>query len=500
MMASVRKAQAAHQRAGDARDFTTGLVTVATGKNMSVNEEELAEYVDEKYDDHAEAWEGTKELTRNTFKVGEHQGDCEVVGKVGEVVEDVFEIVHDTLRKGVTMGAGSIHGAVRDFHAVAGVSPQGMPAGQDGADIAEGADVVEGANVAEYVGMAKSGAEDVATSAAETVGNLSEIVPPEAVGESVQMAVGGLGEAVTGALVEEGTETLGEMFPVAGLVMPTYSVVDGIIKAGVGAGGLAIGGTAALLGGVIGGLAAPFDGGARWGSAMKVAGRTSAWSASLTGEGTLTAVKGTMGLVNQVPGCQIATVPIKIGCRIGAKSVRQLRLSGGETDSGVDDLEGAITENAVQAETKYQLVSADGKRVLQATSAKVRRGYQYWLGHGGYSLTFGDLQSAEAEEGSSSFWFSGAPGAYRLHSGLHSNNTLFFIGKTYPAQWVVWDVEGKCGDWEKLQLRWHEGGQKFKILGHGGQYVEWVPSKGTFEGGRTESEATEFALRERRRG
>ncbi|CAN0388166.1 unnamed protein product, partial [Hapterophycus canaliculatus] len=46
----------------------------------------------------------------------------------------------------------------------------------------------------------------------------------------------------------------------------------------------------------------------------------------------------------------------------------------------------------------------------------------------------------EAEEDASSFSFSGGADAYRLHSGMYNNNTLFFMGATYPAEWVVWDV------------------------------------------------------------
>lgn len=121
--------------------------------------------------------------------------------------------------------------------------------------------------------------------------------------------------------------------------------------------------------------------------------------------------------------------------------------------------------------------------------------------HGGYSLTFGDPQSAETEEGASSFSFSGSPGTYRLHSGMHNNNTLFFMGATYPAEWVVWDVEGKTtGAWEVLQLKWQEGGEKFKILGHGGQYAKWFEPEGIFKGTRTEWKATEFVLKEKNSG
>eukprot|EP00903_Cladosiphon_okamuranus_P020547 g18859.t1 len=293
-----------------------------------------------------------------------------------------------------------------------------MPAVKDGAETVDG-----------YVDMVKSGVDVVAKSTPKTVRNLFENVPTEAVGESIQAVtedlvdavMPGIGEMALEATLEEVAESAAEMIPVAGALVSSYSLIDGVLKAGVGAGGLAVGGTVAALGGVVGGLAAPFDGGATWGGAMKVAGRTSAWSASMAGEGTLTAIKGGVGLVNQVPGSQAATIPVKIGCRMGADSVRQLRMSGREVDSGVDDFErqGAITENALQVERTYQLVSADGKLLRQATNTKPRRGYKCWLGHGGYSLTFGDLQSTEAEEDASSFSFSGGRGGYyRLHSGM----------------------------------------------------------------------------------
>eukprot|EP00752_Nemacystus_decipiens_P008599 g7678.t1 len=352
----------------------------------------------------------------------------------------------------------------------------------DHVEALEGAMELTGKTFKKVVGRVPDDGPEV-EEVAETAGNLMSDVAPSALRELVQTTTEVAGEA----FMEEVTDTVAEMIPVAGVVMPTYNLVDGLVKAVVGAGGLAVGGTTADLGGLVGGLAAPVDGGATWGSAMKVAGRTSAWSASVAGEGTLTAVKGVAGFVNQVPGAQVATVPIKIISGVGANSVRKLRISGGEIESGIfdDNCEGAVTEDAMQVEKTYQLVSADGKLVLRATSTKPRRGYKKLLGHGGYSLTFGDIQSAEADEEASSFSFSGSPGAYHLHSGMHNNNTLFFIGATYPAQWVVWDVQGKTGEWEKLKLEWQEGGQKFKILGHGGQYVEWVPSKGIFEGGRT---------------
>ncbi|CAB1102597.1 unnamed protein product [Ectocarpus sp. CCAP 1310/34] len=93
--------------------------------------------------------------------------------------------------------------------------------------------------------------------------------------------------------------------------------------------------------------------------------------------------------------------------------------------------------------------------------------------------------------------FSGSPGAYRLHGDMHGGNTLFFLGKCYPAEWVVWDVGGKTdGAWERLELRWQEGGKKFTISRYGGQHVRWKDADGVFRG-TSESKATEFVLKEK---
>lgn len=135
----------------------------------------------------------------------------------------------------------------------------------------------------------------------------------------------------------------------------------------------------------------------------------------------------------------------------------------------------------------------------RSVHTQILGGYHY----GGYSLTFDDPSSAETaekeeDERASSFSFSGCPGAYRLHSGMHDDNTMFFLGASYARDWVVWDVGGKTtGDWEKLELKWQEGGKKFIILGHGGQHVKWRESEGLFKGSRNESKATEFVLKER---
>ena len=119
----------------------------------------------------------------------------------------------------------------------------------------------------------------------------------------------------------------------------------------------------------------------------------------------------------------------------------------------------------------------------------------------GEQKTENEEDEEQGEERSSSYFsFSGSPGAYRLHSGMHGGNTVFFLGVRYPAEWVVWDVAGKTdGKWEKMDLRWREGGKKFTISGHGGQHVRWKQSKGkgVFRGTRTESKAAEFVLRDK---
>lgn len=73
--------------------------------------------------------------------VGEHLENCEVAGKVREVVEDVCSAAHDALPEGVAMVAEGIHGPMRDVHAAGEISSQGMPAVKDGADVVK--DVVD---------------------------------------------------------------------------------------------------------------------------------------------------------------------------------------------------------------------------------------------------------------------------------------------------------------------------------------------------------------------
>lgn len=187
-------------------------------------------------------------LVEGVEAVSEHLANCEVAGKVGEAIEDVCGAAHDTLREGVGMGAEGIHAA----------------------------------------GRALNGAgEEVASQFIETE-------------QMIEAATNSIGEIALDSLAEEAAETAADMLPVVGAIMPTYNLIDGSLKTVVGAGGLVVGGTTAVLGGLVGAVAAPFDGGATWGGAMNVSRRTSAWSASVAGEGTLTAAKGAAGLCNQV--------------------------------------------------------------------------------------------------------------------------------------------------------------------------------------------------------
>lgn len=157
------------------------------------------------------------------------------------------------------------------------------------------------------------------------------------------------------------------------------------------------------------------------------------------------------------------------------------------------------------AETKIGgvLFLFSGSTDLQGLQKFMGDRMPHWAG---YTLTFEDLQSSEKagasaseNEGASAslFSFSGRPGSYYLHSGKHGNNTLFFLGSTMPREWVVWDVPVKAdGDWEAIELQWNIGGYKFKIRGHGGQFVMWTPPDGCFKATGDEGKATQFFLRE----
>lgn len=118
------------------------------------------------------------------------------------------------------------------------------------------------------------------------------------------------------------------------------------------------------------------------------------------------------------------------------------------------------------------------------------------LGLKGTSLTFKDdvTPAPKAEGATSSFTFSGHPGAYRLHSDYHKNLMLFMLGQAHPREWVVWSIDvPTTGEWEVLDLEWGDDG-KVKIKGHEGQYVKWAVSG--FVGTYDKAEATEFTLRQ----
>ncbi|CAM9886306.1 unnamed protein product, partial [Scytosiphon promiscuus] len=113
--------------------------------------------------------------------------------------------------------------------------------------------------------------------------------------------------------------------------------------------GLVAAGAVALGGGVYGAVAAKYDRGASLGGAMNVSMKMSAWSASHLTEGTLHATRGAAGLVNQVPGTQVVTIPTKALCKIGATSVKNLRNSSPQTDpKATDDYKDAITKKMVK--------------------------------------------------------------------------------------------------------------------------------------------------------
>ncbi|CAM9298397.1 unnamed protein product [Scytosiphon promiscuus] len=529
----LRAAKKTSKAAGEAMD----------GEDISRSSQELDGHVDDLYDGHNTSLEGVKDYAGKMFTkldnrvtdqgaevdegfveeageafvsgvkaVSEHLANSEVAGKVGEVIGQVGGAVHDAVREGVGIGAEAIHGAARAVNAGCGVESQGMPEVKDSTEVVE-----------EHADAFKSRAEEVGKTTAEGLEKLGEVAPrvmsvvdpagtmeehATALTKNVGSFVAENIAEVTLEVVEETAEAVAESIPLVGAAVPSYSLTIGTVKVSVAAGGLVVAGGASLYAVLVGLVAARCDRGAAWGRAMEVCRKLSAWSTSVCVEGLCNFATGMTGFLNQVPGCQFATIPAKFLLKRGAKAVKARRNSSPSQETiprRVDDFEGAITQEMVQVGKEYQLVSRDGKNILRASNKKSRRGYQWWLRHRGFSLTFEDLPPAETEEkeeNASSFSFSGSPGAYHLHSGLHNNNTLFFMGATFPAEWVVWGVEGKTagGAWETLEFKWQQGGKYFKILGHGGQYAEWSKGDGVFKGRRSEETATDFVLKEKKSG
>eukprot|EP00752_Nemacystus_decipiens_P017286 g15487.t1 len=164
-----------------------------------------------------------------------------------------------------------------------------------------------------------------------------------------------------------------------------------------------------------------------------------------------------------------------------------------------------ITKNDFRAGTSYALLSSDGRRVLQATDdqsqrfpvdpalAKLSRMIRAPLPRfRGTSLKFTAMTPEQLQFQDSKFIFSSSP-AYRLHSVKHDGRMLFFLGRTKPREWVVWqDHVPPNGSWEVVEMIWD--GAKVKLRGHHGQYVKW--NGVNFVGTDDVTDATEFILRE----
>lgn len=220
----------------------------------------------------------------------------DIVQKAGEVAGPAIDVVHDALREGAKKGAGIVHGTARALNTADGVASEGMPE-IDGIDeVAK--DYVEamdlGGSVREAFDELREKAPDV----------LEAVDPSGAGEEALEACAEQMGKAVVGivgeAAAEELAETVAEVIPGVGVAPPSIHLIHGAGKATAGISGLVTGGVIALVGGVYGAAAAPFDGGAAWGKIINVSRKPSAWGASMSAEGSLIAAKGAVGFVNQV--------------------------------------------------------------------------------------------------------------------------------------------------------------------------------------------------------
>lgn len=231
----------------------------------------------------------------------ENLANSEVVEKVGEGLGHAIGAVHDTVREGVKIGTEATHKVARAVNAADGVTPEGMPEIEDSAEVAERlVDMFE----SEVEGLATSTGEAFDTLREYTPGVVGAVDPSGAMEEAVEACAGQAGETVMEwigeAALEEAAESVAELVPGVGAVIPFWLVVNGTAKATAGACGLVAGGSIALVGGLYGAAAAPFDGGASWGNAMNASRTPSAWGASMGAEGGLIAAKGALGFANQV--------------------------------------------------------------------------------------------------------------------------------------------------------------------------------------------------------
>lgn len=254
--------------------------------------------------------EATEAIVGGGKAISEHLANSEVAGKAGEVVG----ACHDALREGAKKGLEAIHGTARAMNAAEGVDSQGVP------DVKDGTEALE-----EHIDTIQTAAEEIGTSTAEGFDSVRKAAPGAlnvvdrsgALEENIEAAAEHVGETVVKNLgrlaadevMGETAEAVAEMAPVLGAAVPSYHVATGAVTAGVGVGGLVVGGGAALFAVLVGLVSAKFDRGAAWGRAMEVCRKVSAWSACVAIEGLLIFAKGAAGFMNQVCPLSKACLP-----------------------------------------------------------------------------------------------------------------------------------------------------------------------------------------------
>lgn len=231
----------------------------------------------------------------------ENLANREVVEKVGEGLGHAIGAVHDTVREGVKIGTEATHKVARAVNAADGVTPEGMPDIEESADVAERCvDVIEN----QVEGLARSTGEAFDALRQNAPGVLRAVDPSGGMEEAMEACAEQVGETamewIGEVALEEAAESVAELVPGVGAVIPFWHVVNGTAKATAGTCGLVAGSSIALVGGLYGMAAAPFDGGTSWGNAMNASRTPSAWGASMGAEGGLIAAKGALGFANQV--------------------------------------------------------------------------------------------------------------------------------------------------------------------------------------------------------
>lgn len=249
----------------------------------------------------------------------------EMVQNAGELVGDVVSVVHGALREGVKTGTEVVHGAARAMNKAGGVTSRGMP---DIEGVEERAERYAESMETQAEGLSDSAAEAFDWAREKAPGVLRAVDPDGTVEEAVEEVGEAAMEILGGEIAEEALEAAAGSIPVAGALIPSYYLVHGGVKAAAGVTSLAAAGTMALVGGVYGIAAAPFDGGASWGKVANASRGASVWGASIGAEGGLIAAKGAMGFADQVPiynVCPPSPPPppksISCRCRVPCRSL-----------------------------------------------------------------------------------------------------------------------------------------------------------------------------------